>query len=285
MNPADFDAERSRLTAIASRILGSSADADDVVQEAWLRLSATNDVKDLPAWLTTVTTRLCLDHLRKRNTRATVEAQVSAEASTAEPATDPEVEALIAEQVGDAMQVVLDTLTPAERAAFVLHDVFGYQFEEISVVLGRSGAAVRQIASRARRKVRGVPESAADRAARAENSQVIDAFLEAAHGGDLPKLLSLLAPEATMRADSAGQGLGAHPVYSGAAAVAARLSGAQGASAMVIDGERGGAWLVRGAVKVAFIFHLEAGLVEEIELIADPEVLATLDMVPASPPG
>jgi RNA polymerase sigma factor (sigma-70 family) len=182
MNPAHFDAERPRLTAIATRILGSSADADDIVQEAWLRLSATNDVEDLPAWLTTVTTRLCLDHLRKRSTRTTVEAHVSADFSTANPVADPEADALIAERVSDAMQVVLDTLAPAERAAFVLHDVFGHPFEEISVVLGRSGAAVRQIASRARRKVQGVPESAAERTARAENTQVVDAFLDAAHG-------------------------------------------------------------------------------------------------------
>ncbi|MGO9762208.1 MAG: sigma-70 family RNA polymerase sigma factor [Solirubrobacteraceae bacterium] len=280
MNPTDFEAERPRLTAIASRILGSSADAEDVVQEAWLRLSGVDYVDDLPAWLTTVTTRLCLDHLRKRGTRAVTEAQVNAEAASVDPEPDPEADALLAEQVGDAMQVVLDTLAPAERAALVLHDVFGYSFEEISAVLGRSGAAVRQLASRARRKVQGVPEPAAERAARAEGCQVVDAFLAAAHGGELANLLALLAPDAVIRADSVGQRLGAKPAYEGAAAVAARFDGAQGASPVAIDGERGGAWIVGGAVKVAFIFQVEAGLVREIELIANPDVLATLDVVP-----
>ncbi len=278
MNPADFEAQRPRLTAIASRILGSAADADDVLQEAWLRLAATDDVEDLPAWLTTVTKRLCLDHLRKRGTRAAVEAQILEGASGAEASGDPEADALTTERVSDAMQRVLDTLAPAERAAFVLHDVFGYPFEEISAVLGRSGTAVRQLASRARRKVRGVPESTAERAARTENGRVVDAFLDAAHGGDLAALLSLLAPDAMMRTDLIGQRLGANPVYEGAASVAARFDGAQGASAVTIDGDRAGAWLVRGTVKVAFLFQIEAGLVREIELIADPEVLATMEI-------
>ena len=149
----DFDAERPRLTAIAIRILGSEADADDVLQESWLRLSRADDVDDLPAWLTTVVTRLCLDHLRKRRTRSAAEAEAGVPADSV-PA-DPEADALLAETVGGAMQVVLDALAPAERAAFVLHDIFGYPFEEISEVLGRSGTAVRQLASRARRKVQG----------------------------------------------------------------------------------------------------------------------------------
>ncbi len=280
MNSTDFETERARLTAIASRILGSPADADDVVQEAWLRLSATANVEDLPAWLTTVTTRLCLDHLRKRGTRAAVEAQVAAEASATEPAADPETDLLIAEQVSDAMQLVIAALAPAERAAFVLHDVFGYRFEEVGAALGRSAAAVRQMTSRARRKVRGLPESETERTARAESDHVVAAFLEAAHGGDLQTLLSLLAADATMHADAIGQDIGADPVYDGASAVAGRFNGAQGASPVLIDGERAGAWLVRGAARVAFIFHVLAGRVREIELIADPEVLATLDVVP-----
>src|SRR5712692_3303746 len=154
MDLADFEAERPRLTAIATRILGSDIDADDVVQEARLRLSRTHDVDDLPAWLTTVVTRLCLDHLRKRRTRSETEADVPIDPVPV----DPEADALLAERVGGAMQVVLDAVAPAERVAFVLHDVFGYRFDEISAVLGRSGTAVRQLASRARRKVQGVPE-------------------------------------------------------------------------------------------------------------------------------
>ena len=154
MEATDFDAERPRLTAIAVRILGSESDVDDVLQEAWLRLSRTDAIDDLPAWLTTVVTRLCLDQLRKRRTRLLVEATVPDD----QPPIDPEGDALLAEMTGDAMQVVLNALAPAERAAFVLHDVFGYPFEEVSAVMGRSSTAVRQLASRARRKVQGVHE-------------------------------------------------------------------------------------------------------------------------------
>lgn len=274
MDVTDFEAERPRLTAIAARILGSAAEADDVVQEAWLRLSRSDDIEDPPAWLTTVVTRLCLDHLRRRRTRTETEAEAPADAA----AVDPEADALLAERVGEAMQVVLDTLAPAERAAFVLHDVFGYRFDEISVVLGRSDTAVRQLASRARRKVQGKPEPAAEQAARAESRHVVDAFLAAARGGELATLLSLLAPDAVMRADPVGQLMGTEALYDGAASVAARFNGARGAAPIVIDGDLGGAWIMRGTVQVAFVFHVEAGRVREIELIADPEILATLQM-------
>jgi RNA polymerase sigma factor (sigma-70 family) len=277
MDATDFDTQRPRLRAIAVRILGSEADADDVVQETWLRLSRTDDIDDLPAWLTTVVTRLCLDQLRKRRTRSAAETRESADPA----AVDPEADALLAEQMGDAMQVVLDALAPAERAAFVLHDVFGYPFDEISAVMGRSGTAVRQLASRARRKVQGVPEPAATQAGRAESHRIVDAFLTAARGGDLASLLLLLAPDAVMRADLIGQRMGTDPVYDGAAAVAARFNGARGAAPVTIDGELGAAWIQAGAVKVAFVFHVGAGLVREVELIADPEVLATMDVVRA----
>ncbi len=275
MDVTDFHAERPRLTAIAARILGSKADADDVVQETWLRLSRTDDIDDLPAWLTTVVTRLCLDHLRKRRTRSVAEAGTPIDHA----ALDPEADALLAEQMGDAMQVVLDALAPAERAAFVLHDVFGYPFDEISAVMGRSGTAVRQLASRARRKVQGVRERVASQAARAESQRVVDAFLTAARGGDLATLLSLLAPDAVMRADLVGQRTGADPVYDGAAAVAARFNGTRGAVPVSIDGELGAAWIHAGSTKVAFVFHVESGLVREVELIADQDVLATMDIV------
>ncbi len=180
---------------------------------------------------------------------------------------------------GDAMQVVLDALAPAERAAFVLHDVFGYPFDEVSAVMGRSITAVRQLASRARRKVQGVPEPATSRATRAESQRVVDAFLTAARGGELATLLSLLAPDAVMRADLVGQTMGTEPAYEGAAAVAARFNGTRGATPVTIDGELGAAWIQAGSTKVAFVFHLEAGLVQEVELIADPDVLATMDIV------
>ncbi len=180
--PTDFEAQRPRLTAIATRILGSAADADDVLQEAWMRLSRTEGVDDPPAWLTTVVTRLCLDHLRKRRTRSEAEAKVPTDAAPV----DPEADVLLAEKMGGAMQVVVDALAPAERAAFVLHDVFGYPFEEVSVVMGRSGTAVRQLASRARRKVQGAPEPVVAQTERVESRRVVAAFLSAAAAGISP---------------------------------------------------------------------------------------------------
>ena len=276
MELGDFDAERPRLIAIAIRILGSEADADDVLQEAWLRYARTDAVDDLPAWLTTVVTRLCLDQLRKRHSRSEVESKVT----DGRAAVDPEADALLAAMTGDAMQVVLESLAPAERAAFVLHDVFGYPFEEVSAIMGRSGTAVRQLASRARRKVQGQPEPTSSPATRADNRRVVDAFLAAAHGGDLATLLSLLAPDVVMRADLVGQSMGTDPAYEGAEAVAARFNGSRGAMPVTIDGELGAAWIQAGSTKVAFVFHLdEGGLVHEVELIADPEVLGTMDIV------
>jgi RNA polymerase sigma-70 factor (ECF subfamily) len=274
MDLTNFEAERPRLTAIATRILGSDTDADDVVQEARLRFSRAQDVDDLPAWTTTVVTRLCLDHLRKRRTRSEAEADVPIDPAPV----DPEADALLAERVGGAMQVVLDAVAPAERVAFVLHDVFGYRFDEISAVLGRSDSAVRQLASRARRKVQGLPEQAAESTARDESRQVVEAFLAAARGGELARLLSLLAPDVVMRADLVGQQMGTSPVYDGAAAVAERFNGARGAAPVAIDGDLGAAWIAAGTIKVAFVFHVASGLVREIELIADPDVLATLDV-------
>jgi len=285
MNASDFEAERPRLIAIATRILGSAADAQDVVQEAWFRLATSTDVTDLPACRTTVTTRLCVDHLRKGQTRTVFEAEAAADAGSESAPIDPEADVLVAEQVGSAMQVVLDALAPAERAAFVLHDVFGYPFEEIALVLGRSGTAVRQLASRARRKVRGAPEPAADRVAREQNRAVVEAFLDAAHHGRMANLITMLAPDAVMHADSVAHRMGALPVYEGAAAIAARFDGAQGAASAAIDGDPGAAWMVAGRVRTAFAFHLEEGLIREIELIADPDVLASMDVVAMAGPA
>jgi Sigma-70, region 4 len=174
------------------------------------------------------------------------------------------------------MQVVLDTLAPAERAAFVLHDLFGYSFVEISTILGRSGTAVRQLASRARRKVQGNPEPATEHAVRVESRKVVDAFLTAARGGDLTTLLSLLAPDVTMRADLVAQQMGTAALYDGAMAVAERMNGAKGAAPVEVDGDLAATWIAAGEVKVAFLFHVEVGRISEVELMADPEVLATL---------
>jgi RNA polymerase sigma-70 factor (ECF subfamily) len=272
---AEFSAQRPRLLAIAARILGSQADAEDVVQEAWLRLAgAAEEVDDLAAWLTTVVTRLCLDQVRRRSTRSATETAAGAPAIVT--AVDPEADTLVAERVGEAMNVVLEALAPAERAAFVLHDVFGYQFEEVAAILGRSDTAVRQLASRARRKMQGAPEPEASQAERADNQRVVDAFLTAARGGDITELLSLLAPNAVMRADLVGQQMGTSAEYVGADPVAARFNGARGAAPFLIDGELGAAWMHRGVIKVAFVFHVDGGVVREVELIADPDVLATM---------
>lgn len=275
-----LEAERPRLVSIATRILGSSADAEDVVQTAWLRLSSTEGVEDPPAWLTTVVTRLCLDQLRRQGSSARAEdAAFRIEGNASPP--DPETDALEADQIGSAMQIVLDTLGPSERAAFVLHDVFGYPFDEISTVLGRSGTAVRQLASRARRKVQGAPETASEVAARSENRKVIEAFLKASRDGDMTTLLTLLAPDAFMQVDNAGQKMGAPPLFEGAEAVAGRFNGAKGAAPIIIDGELAAAWVTGTTVRVAFMFHLADGLVSEVELVADPEVLATMNTEPA----
>lgn len=272
MDLTAFDAERSRLTAIATRILDSTVDADDVVQNARIRFSTAVGIEDTPAWLTTVVTRLCLDQLRKRRTRESAETVAPMES----PVVDPEADALLAERIGGAMQIVLDTLAPTERAAFVLRDIFGFSFGEISAILGRSGTAVRQLASRARRKVQGVAEPTAEQAARIENRHVVDAFLIAARGGELTTLLSLLAPDVTMRVDLVGQQMGTNALFLGATAVAERFNGARGAAPVEIDGELAAAWIAAGDVKVAFVFHVASGQIHEVELIADPEVLSTL---------
>lgn len=274
---AAFEAERSRMTAIATHILGSKHDAGDVVQEAWFRLSSseTDEIDSLPAWLTRVVTRLCLDHLRKRSTRTEIELR----APTSPPAPDPAEDSLLADQVGEAMHLVMDSLAPAERVAFVLHDVFGYPFDDIGTLLGRSDTAARKLASRARHKLQDAPEATAESAASDAHERVVEAFLDAARGGQMADMLRLLAPDAVMRADSIGIEMGTDPVYDGAAAVAERFNGAKGAVPVTIDGDLGAAWIAAGDVKVAFVFHVADGVVCEVELLADPETLATLAVV------
>lgn len=269
-----FDAERSRLTAIAAKILGSQHDAGDVIQEAWLRLSRsdTDEIDSLPAWLTRVVTRLCLDHLRKRATRTEIESSTP----HSPPAVDPADDSLLADQVGGAMHLVMDSLAPAERVAFVLHDVFGYPFDDISALLGRSSTATRKLASRARHKLQDAPTSVEEKTARDEHEQVVGAFLTAARNGEMADILALLAPDAVMRADAIGIEMGTDPVYDGAAAVAERFNGAKGAVPVTIDGDLGAAWIAATEVKVAFVFHITNGRVQEVELLADPEILATI---------
>lgn len=274
MDVNTFDAERPRLMALATRILGSKTDADDVLQEAWLRLTRSDDVDNVPAWLTTVVTRLCLDHLRKGRTRVSVETRLSGELASS----DPEADALLGEAIGDALHVIVTSLAPAERVAFVLHDIFDIPFDEISTIMGRSDTAVRQLASRGRRKAQGTPEPVGPQGVSAENQLVVAAFLDAARGGDMSTLLTLLAPDAVMRADHVAQHLGTNAEYQSASAVATRFVGNRGALPAIIDGELGAAWIHAGSLKVAFIFHVEARHIYEVELIADPEILATLNV-------
>ncbi|WGL52677.1 sigma-70 family RNA polymerase sigma factor [Nocardioides sp. BP30] len=268
-----FETERPRLLAIADRVLGSPAGAEDVVQEAWLRLASlpgSGTPDNVAAWLTTVVTRLCLDQLRsRRHVASTDELPEQPDA-----ASGPEADAVLADRVDAAMLVVLHTLSPIERVAFVLHDLFAVPFEEVAATLGRSEAAVRQLASRARRRLRGADLEAERR----EHRAVVDAFLAAARGGDLPRLLSLLAPGVALHADPAGASMGAD-VRTGQEAVADRFNGARGAMPVTVDGWANAAWVHHREVKVAFLFTVADGLITDIDMVADP---ASLDLMEIS---
>ncbi|WP_327009005.1 sigma-70 family RNA polymerase sigma factor [Dactylosporangium sp. NBC_01737] len=270
---ARFEEHRGHLLGVAYRMLGSRTEADDAVQEAWLRLSRADHaaVDNLGGWLTTVVGRICLDMLRSRKARP--------DDFVAPPApVDPEQEALLADDVGLAMLVVLDTLTPAERLAFVLHDLFAVPFEDVATVVGRSPAAARQLASRARRRVQGVSDvSGASDLPR--QREVVDAFLAAARGGDFEALLALLDPEVVLRADAATVLAGAAPEVHGADAVAATFAGrARVAQAALIDGFVGAVWSAGGKPRVVFDFVVAGGRVVEIELLGDPSTLERLDL-------
>jgi RNA polymerase sigma factor (sigma-70 family) len=280
---AAFEEQRTHLRAVAYRMLGSVHEADDAVQEAWLRLSRSDvsEVANLAAWLTTVVSRLCLDQLRSRGSRREdVLPDHDADADLADSGADPVHDAILADQVGSALQVVLDTLSPAERLAFVLHDLFALPFDEIGSVMGRSSAAVRQLASRGRRRVQsGDDEQTTAPAERRTQREVVEAFLVASREGDLQGLLEILDPDAVVRADATAVAIGADPVVIGFEAVAQNFNGrAQGARLVEIDGYAGAAWSPDGRLKVAFGFVLTDGRISEIELIADPDALATLDL-------
>ena len=274
-----YESERPRLLAIASRILGGPSGAEDVAQEAWLRLAAADPVPDnVAAWLTTVTTRLCLDQLRTRR-HAFPSDELPELLESVDPVDGPEADAILADRVDAAMLVVLHTLSPIERVAFVLHDLFGVPFEEVAQTLGRSPAAVRQLASRARRRLRGADVEADRRDHRA----VVDAFLDAARGGDLPRLVSLLAPDAVLHTDPAGAAMGADS-RTGAAAVADRFNGARGAMSVTIDGWLNAAWIHHREVKVAFLFTVADGVITDIDMVADDVALELMEISGTSNP-
>jgi RNA polymerase sigma-70 factor (ECF subfamily) len=272
---ARFDDQRAHLRSVAYRMLGSATEADDAVQEAWLRLSRadTSDVENLAGWLTTVVGRVCLDMLRSRTARR----EDPLDGAGLPSAADPEHEAEVADSVGLAMLVVLDTLAPAERLAFVLHDMFAVPFDEIAPIVGRTPEAARQLASRARRRVQGASASDAD----VERQRaVVDAFLAASRGGDFAALLALLDPDIVVRADDAAVATGAEREVRGAEAVAATFAGrAKAAQPALIDGAAGLAWAPGGRARVVFAMTIRNDKVVAIDMVADGETLNDLDLV------
>lgn len=281
-----FEANRAALRAVAFRMLGSPSEADDAVQEAWLRLnrSDTTAIENLSAWLTTVVARVCLDMLRSRGARR--EDSLDADGPDAllgrNAVGDPEQEAQLADSVGLAMLVMLETLPPAERLAFVLHDIFGMPFDEIAVVSRRSPVATRKLASRARARLRGArAQRHADLARRRE---VVEAFLAASRAGDFDALVALLDPEVVLKADQAGVEMGAADAVQGAKSVAETFAGrARGARLALVNGDVGAVWASGDQARVVFAFTIVAGKIVRIDLLADPERLSRLDWVILAP--
>jgi RNA polymerase sigma factor (sigma-70 family) len=276
-----FEAERPHLRAVAYRMLGSPSEADDAVQESWLHLSRsdTSGVVNLGGWLTTVVARVCLDMLRSRASRREEPMEVSGPEPIASRVggIDPEDEALLADAVGLALLVVLDTLNSAERVAFVLHDLFDVSFDEIAPILERSPAATRQLASRARRRVRGAT-TAKDHDVTFQR-KVVSAFLAASRAGNFDALLALLDPDVVFRAGAAATAAGFPAEARGAQAVARQFSGrAQAAQPALVNGAAGAVWAPDGQPRAAFAFTIAGGKIAAIEVITDPERLSQLDL-------
>jgi RNA polymerase sigma factor (sigma-70 family) len=296
-----FEEERAHLRAVAYRMLGSLDDADDAVQDAWLRVSraGADDVANLGGWLTTIIARVCLNMLRSRNIRREESLEVRLPDPIVSPAAEsqPEDEALLADSVGLALLVVLDALTPAERLAFVLHDMFGLPFEEIAPVVGRSTAAARQLASRARRRVSGAGLAAPDTDL-ARQREVVDAFFAAARDGDFDALLKMLHPGVVLRIDAGGLHSAASMEVRGAAAVARQalsgltsLLGAVRLTHVVVNGTAGVVAYRRDRPITVIGFTIADGKIVEMDSIADParvrRITASAGLAPAvpGPPG
>ena len=275
-----FEAHRAHLHAVATRILGSRAEADDALQEAWIRVDRadTSEVENIGGWLTTVVSRVCLTMLdaRKRRREEALEGGRLPDpivTRTDEAAPDPEEEALAADAVGAALLVVLETLQPAERLAFVLHDVFAVPFEDIAPIVDRSPAAARQLASRARRRVQG-----ADRHAPTADRQVVDAFLAAGRSGDFEALLAVLDPDVVLRADDGG---GALQLIEGAREVAARASffgPTRDAHPAIVDGAAGVVATLDGVPVAVLAFTVVEGRITAIDALGGPARLAGLGL-------
>jgi RNA polymerase sigma-70 factor (ECF subfamily) len=278
----EFERHRPYLRSVAYRMLGSVAEADDSLQETWLRLDRRppDEAADLRPWLTTVISRICLDALRARRARREAYAGSWLPEPIVGPAESPEDEAMLADSVGLALLVVLETLTPAERLAFVLHDVFALPFDQIATVVDRSPAATRQLASRARKRVRAA-EPAPD-ADLAVQRRVVDAFLVAARGGDFQALLSLLDPDVVLRTDGGGSGPLARPPVSGATSVAEVLVARATTFAplgrpVVVNGGPGVIVGPPGRVLAVVGFTVVGGRIREIDIVGDPAKLRGLE--------
>ncbi|MBC8161357.1 MAG: sigma-70 family RNA polymerase sigma factor [Roseiflexaceae bacterium] len=285
-----FENSRTRLQAVAFRMLGSRSEADDAVQEAWLRLNRadTSAVENMGGWLTTVVARVCLDMLRARTSRRedSLDAQFSGAIMSDATETDPEHEALLADSVGLALLVVLDTLAPAERLAFVLHDVFAVPFDEIAPIVERSPEAARKLASRARQRVRGA--SAVAKADLGQQRTVVEAFLQAAREGNFAALLEVLDPDVVFRADQAAVALGGPGRLRGATAVAKQFSGsAQAARPALINGAIGAMVAPNGHVLLVLNLTITNGTIVAIDVVAEPARLRHFNVVvlddPVSP--
>jgi RNA polymerase sigma-70 factor, ECF subfamily len=280
---AEFQEHRAHLRAVSYRMLGSLTEADDAVQETWLRLTSadTGDVRNMRAWLTTVVSRVCLDMLRARTARRENPLDVHVPDPVVAPAADdPEQHALLADSVGLALLVVLDTLSPAERLAFVLHDVFAVPFDQVGPVLDRSPAAAKQLASRARQRLRGADAPAASDPAR--QRQVAEAFLAAARGEDFEALLAVLAPDVVLRADAGAGPLGPSQLVRGAPEVAASARRftplARLAHPVLVNGTPGYLVARNGRPLAVIGLAVRDGKITEIDILADPERLSQLDL-------
>jgi RNA polymerase sigma factor (sigma-70 family) len=277
-----FEEHRRHLRAVAYRMLGSVNDADDAVQEAWIRLSRSDSsaVENLGGWLTTVVARVALDMLRWRTSRREepVGEMPLAHSDNGTTRAEPERAAELADSLGPAMLVVLETLSPAERIAFVLHDMFAVPFDEIAPIIGRSPAATRQLASRARRRVQGVDAVAPHD--RNRTRRIVEAFLAASRNGDFEALLALLDPDVVLSADGDAVRVGASDLVRGAEAVAQTFSGrARAAQLAMIDGQPGAVWAPGGKARVVFRFSFDDDKITAIELLANSARLGELDLV------
>jgi RNA polymerase sigma factor (sigma-70 family) len=271
-----FEANRGHLRAVAYRMLGSTAEVDDAVQETWLRLSRsdTSAVENLGGWLTTVIARVCLDMLRARKSRR----EEPMGPHVPEPAADDPHgrDAEMADSVGAALLVVLETLAPAERLAFVLHDMFAVPFEEIAPIVGRTPASARQLASRARRRVQGAPPPNADIS---RQRKIVDAFLAASRNGDFEGLLAVLDPDVVFCADQAAQRLGSLAEIRGATAVAETFKGrAQAAKPALVDGEPGVAVILGGQLRIVMRLTISGERIAAMEAVADAERIGQFDV-------